>query len=173
MLIYFIITVPEVPLRLFAVQIQRALFDWDAVFRRFAFTIWKCPGRKGWMKVFSVFTDPALCPPAPTTSHPADAFHLHRANRPGSLNCIQQAANVKDTGESHTHTYKERPLKWTERFIFVRLISDCFYFKKIRGAWDSPWPLAPSAGQTVMKSKSHIWSLMSRLLKNLNILVGK
>lgn len=30
-LIYFIITVPEVPLLLFAVQIQRALFDWDAV----------------------------------------------------------------------------------------------------------------------------------------------
>lgn len=39
MLIYFIITVPEVPLLPFAVQIQRALFDWDAVFRRFAFTI--------------------------------------------------------------------------------------------------------------------------------------
>lgn len=93
-------------------------FVWlGCCFRRFAFTIWRCPGREGWMKVFSVFTDPALCPPAPTTSHPADAFHLHRANQPGSLNCIQHTANVKDTGESHTHTYTERPLKWTERFI--------------------------------------------------------
>lgn len=82
------------------------------------------------MKVFSVFTDPALCPPAPTTSHPADAFHLHRANQPGSLNCIQHTANVKDTGESHAHTYTERPLKWTERFILFVSFQIVFILKR-------------------------------------------
>lgn len=90
-------------------------------------------GRAGWkssrFSLIQHFNPPC---PTPTSSHPANAFHLHRANRPGSLNCTQQAANVKKTGESH----REGPLKRTEAPVVVNFYFRLFYFKLLAAGPD-------------------------------------